>query len=138
MAPKEAWTFGSLKLSVLVKEAACCASTATGDVARRAVTVGVRGVVLVSSKPNGAIAIQRGIGISLADSVRCVGGHHEWRCVIPSSYFVSDSSPPRDKRGAQVDGKWRDCWGQICPPTRLEPAAAGSMSPYEKVYRLYA
>ena len=80
MAPKEAWTFGSLKLSVLVKEAACCASTATGDVARRAVTVGVRGVVLVSSKPNGAIAIQRGIGISLADSVRCVGGHHERVC----------------------------------------------------------
>ena len=63
MAPNEAWTLGSLKLSALVKEAACCASTATGDIARRAVTVGACGVVLVSSKPNGAIASKMGIGI---------------------------------------------------------------------------
>ena len=42
------------------------------------------------------------------------------------------ASPPwrarfkaRGERGAQVEGKWKDCWEQICPPTRLEPAAAG-------------
>ena len=28
-------------------------------------------------------------------------------------------------RRAQVDGKWRDGWEQVRPPTRLEPAAAG-------------
>ena len=31
----------------------------------------------------------------------------------------------RRKGRAQVDGKWRDGWDQLRPPTRLEPAAAG-------------
>ena len=42
------------------------------------------------------------------------------------------ASPPwrarfkaRGERGAQIEGKWKDCCEQICPPTRLEPAAAG-------------
>jgi hypothetical protein len=66
----------------------------------------VRGVVLVSSKPNGAIAIQRGIGISLADSVRCVGGHHERVCnsELVFCWRLISFAAARRKGGA---GRWQ-------------------------------
>jgi hypothetical protein len=60
----------------------------------------------------------------------CVGGSlrgHELARLGSQS-----ASPPwrarfkaRGERGAQIDGKWRDCCERICPPMRLKPAAAG-------------